>query len=270
MLKPELRYGISPTKCNLLCPRDVLNKPRHFPRLMRQHFRSARLRRCLAAILVSLPLVFLPMRAETPATDGIALAVVFDTSGSMNQPMATKAGGGTDSKYRIAQRAFGAVIDRLEAFSRSAGAKPLSVGIYVFRGNDAIVAKPLARFDAAGLRAWLAAMRPTGATPLGDAMFLAGRDLLAAPAASRHLLIVTDGANTAGRKPDGALDQLNAAAEKKQTPLFTHVIAVDIKPETFSALKKRGATLIGAADEAQLNAQFDFILEERILVEAPR
>jgi hypothetical protein len=52
--------------------------------------------------------------------------------------------------------------------------------------------------------------------------------------------------------------------------VFTHVIALDIKPSVFAALKKEGATLIGANDEAQLNAQFDFILAEKILVEASR
>ncbi|MEO5957543.1 MAG: VWA domain-containing protein [Opitutaceae bacterium] len=207
--------------------------------------------------------------AAAPA-DGIALAVVFDTSGSMRASLATKPGSGADAKYLIAQRAFGTVIDRLDAFTKSPSAKPLSVGVYIFRGNDAVVALPLAPFHAARLKQWLAAMHPDGSTPLGDAIFLAARDLLATNAASRHILVLTDGANTVGRTPEAALEKVTAAALAKQTPVFTHIIALDIAPKVFAALQKQGATLIGAADESQLNAQFDFILEEKILVEAPR
>lgn len=203
------------------------------------------------------------------AADRIAVAVVFDTSGSMRQPLA-KAAGGQEPKYLAAQRAFEAVITRLDAFTKGPAAKPLAVGIYVFRGREAVVAEPLAPFDAARLRRWVRAIQPDAATPLGDALYLAGRDLLATPAASRHLLVLTDGANTDGRKPDAALDMIQQAAARKQTPVFTHIIALDIAPAVFAALQKRGATLIGAADEQQLHAQFDFILEEKILVEAAR
>ncbi len=210
--------------------------------------------------------------APTPvvAADGIALAVVFDTSGSMNAPIAAKSAAGRDPKLRVAQRAFGLVIDRLEAFTKSPAAKPLSVSVTIFKGQTAAVALPLAPFDATNLRRWLANARADGATPLGNAIFLAGQQLLSSPATSRHLLVLTDGANTTGRTPEAALKQINEAAEHKQIAVFTHIIALDIAPATFAALKQQGATLIGAADETQLNAQFDFILEEKILVEAPR
>lgn len=243
---------------------------------MRRHSRPVLLLRTSAIVaLTALSGLVLctSLHAADPksvAADGIALAVVFDTSGSMNQPIAAKSSAGRDSKLRIAQRAFGLVLDRLEAFTKSPAAKPLSVGVTIFKGQDATVALPLAPFDATSLRRWLADTRADGATPLGNAIYLAGQELLATPAASRHLLVLTDGANTTGRKPEAALTQLNQAAERKQIAVFTHIIALDIAPATFAALKKQGATLIGAADETQLNAQFDFILEEKILVEAPR
>jgi hypothetical protein len=204
------------------------------------------------------------------ATDGIALAVVFDTSGSMKELIAANTSGGRDAKFRVAQRAFGLVIDRLDAFTRSPAAKPLSVSVTVFSGRDAHVAIPLAPFDARSLRRWLAHTSFDSSTPLGNAIYLAGQQLLASPAASRHLLVLSDGANNTGRTPEVALQQISVAVERKKTPVFTHIIALDIAPVTFAALKRQGATLIGAADEAQLNTQFDFILEEKILVEAPR
>lgn len=208
--------------------------------------------------------------APAPAGEAIAVAVVFDTSGSMGKSILTKRGGPPDAKIRIAQRAFGQVINRLEKFAQAPGAKPILVGTYVFAGPEARVDLNLRAFNAAGLRRWLNGLQVAGPTPLGSALFLAGRDLLAAPAASRHILVLTDGANTTGPTPEKVLAQINEASARKQVAVFTHIIALDLEPKVFAALKQQGATLIGAVDEAQLNAQFDFILEEKILVEAPR
>ena len=227
--------------------------------------------RLLGALLATLGAAPGVRAAETAAPpNGIAIAVVFDTSGSMRAAIPTKAGRKPEAKIVIAQRAFGAVIDRLQTFARSSAARPLSVGVYVFDGMEAKVAVPLSPFDPARLRQWLVATRTESSTPLGEALFLAGRDLLAAPVAARHLLVLTDGANTTGRTPETALAQINEASSRKQTSVFAHIIALDIKPAVFAALKQQGATLIGATNEAQLNIQFDFILEHNILVEAPR
>jgi hypothetical protein len=239
--------------------------PRHLrPLLLRFALRALALPWCLA-----LPVSAAEKAAALPA-DAIALAVVFDTSGSMAQPIPTKPGSPPSAKILVARRAFDAVIERLNTFAAAPNAKPLYVGLYVFQGNHGRTALPLARFDAAKLRAAIAGLEPGGATPLGATMLRAGRDLLAARAASRHMLVLTDGENTAGPKPEKALAQLLESGTRQQVSLFTHVIALDIKPAVFATLQKNGATLIGAADEVQLNAQFDFILEEKILIEAPR
>ena len=213
-----------------------------------------------------------PLRAAPAASaaDGIAIGVVFDTSGSMKDQIAAKHPAVRATKISVAQRAFSQVINRLETFTKGPGAKPLAVSVTVFNGQTAAVALPLAPFDAVALRRWVSTVRADSSTPLGDAIFLAAQQLLSTPAASRHLLVLTDGANTAGRSPETALAQINRASERKQIALFTHIIALDIAPATFAALKQQGATLMAAADEAQLNTQFDFILEEKILVEAPR
>ena len=62
------------------------------------------------------------------------------------------------------------------------------------------------------------------------------------------------------------LASLQQAALRKQMPVFVHVIALDMDTRVLAAFQEQGATLIGAADEAQLNAQFDFILENKILI----
>jgi hypothetical protein len=243
---------------------------------MRESFRFLSPRFLPGPLVLALAISSQGTAADAPtsaAADRIAVAVVFDTSGSMKQPFGRKDGkspASAEPKYRVAQRAFEQVIKRLETFAKTPGAKPLAIGVYVFKGEQAAVAEPIAPFDAARLRRWLNAIQPESATPLGNALFLAGRDLLATPAASRHLLVVTDGENTNGRKPEDALAAIQQAAGKKEKVVFAHIIALDIPPRVFASLQQQGATLIGAADEAQLNTQFDFILEEKILVEAPR
>ena len=227
---------------------------------------SARSLLLCGALLGAAPAGF---AAQAAVPVGIALAVILDTSGSMRRPIAGSPGRPGDLKYRIAQRAFLQVITRLESFAKTPSAPPLSVSTYIFEGQKAITALPLAPFDAANLRRWLASMKlPEAATPLGDALALAGHDLLAVNAISRHVLVLTDGANTAGRDPVKALVELNRAASQKKMPVGVHVITLDLNPKVFNGLKAQGATLIGAANEAELNARFDFILDQKILVEA--
>jgi hypothetical protein len=44
-------------------------------------------------------------------------------------------------------------------------------------------------------------------------------------------------------------------------------VAFDVDAKLFNPLKKLGATVVGAADETQLNTQLSFILEKKILLE---
>ena len=233
----------------------------------------------LSVVCIAGSLVAAAGDAPAPATApaDIALAVVFDTSGSMRAPIRTQ-NGGSEPKHVVAQRSFGLVIDRLERFVRppastnaaAAPAKRLNLGIVVFDGSHPREALPMGPFKADHTRRWLAALPlPASGTPLGDAIALAGRTLQSTPAASKHLLVLTDGENTTGITPLAALKALDKQGQGQNQPVFVHVIALDIPPAVFSSLQKAGATLIGAADEKQLQSQLDFILENQILVEAP-
>lgn len=233
---------------------------------------SPRCRRLFGARLLIALLAVAPalVRADPPAD--IALAVVYDTSGSMRAPIRTQ-DGQLAAKHVVAKRAFGLVIDRLERFTRPADGQPakrLDLAIVVFDGTRPREALPLGPLRADTARQWLAALPvPDSGTPLGDAMALAGRSLLASSASGKHLLVLTDGENTIGSTPLAALTALQKQTQGKDQPVFVHMLALDIPPAVFASLQKAGATLIGAADEKQLQSQLDFILENQILVEAP-
>lgn len=176
-------------------------------------------------------------------------------------------------KHVAARRAFALVVDQLARYTKGSElspAKRLDLSIVAFNGNRVVESLPMAAFDAPATRKWLDALPvPHSGTPLGDAMALAGRSLLATPAASKHLLVLTDGENTTGITPLAALSALQKESRTQDQPVFVHVLALDISPSVFAALQQAGATLIGATDEKQLQSQLDFILETQILVEAP-
>jgi hypothetical protein len=46
-----------------------------------------------------------------------------------------------------------------------------------------------------------------------------------------------------------------------------HFVAFDVDAKVFEGVKKLGATVVGASNESQLNAQLGFILEKKILLE---
>lgn len=195
----------------------------------------------------------------------VAIAIVYDTSGSMNDPVKGKSG--SEAKYVIASRALGAIATRLEMFSKSGGRK-LQTGLFIFRDKGSQEAVKLGPFDPAALRGWLAGFsRPVGGTPLGTAVADAARALLKTKAGARHVLVLTDGENTVGPPPEALLPKVLDEAMKQSAPVYFHFVAFDVDAKTFAGVKKLGATLVSAANESQLNDKLGFILEEKILLE---
>lgn len=201
------------------------------------------------------------------AEDGIAVAVVYDLSGSMKDSV-PDASGKKAPKYIIAKRALLSVVDRIQQFADSAKDKKLAVSLLVF-GNDRVQqALPLADFKAQTFRDWAAsAPDPNGGTPIGEALKVATAQLLASPLDHKHILIITDGENTVGAKPEKVLPDLRKQAEAKETFVGVHIVAFDVSAKVFEPLKKLDCTVVGAANEQQLNTQLNYVLQEKMLVE---
>lgn len=220
-------------------------------------------------VLLVINLAFLPsVRAGEP---GVALALVYDTSGSMLEPVRDRAGRNTP-KYVIANRALTAIIDRLQmvATNTSGGAPlPMEAGLFIFNNDTAAMAVPFGPFNAAALRKWTKSFsQPAGPTPLGEAVRAAARAVLKSPLTRKHVLVITDGVNTAGADPAMVIPRLRDEATKANTAVEFHFVAFDVAAKVFDPVKKLRATVLGAGDELQLNTQLSFILEEKILLEA--
>ena len=209
-------------------------------------------------------------QAATPSEEGIALAIVYDTSGSMKESVAN-ATGGSSPKFIIAQRALAAIVDRLQAFAQqttASSSRKIQAGLVVFGNGKGEIAVPFGPFNPEALRAWMRRYPgPNGNTPLGDALRLAVHNVLRSNLTRKHVLVVTDGMNTAGPDPAAVWRGLKTEAARNHSDFTVHFVAFDVAAKVFEPLKKLGATVVSAADETQLNTQLEFILEKKILLE---
>jgi len=214
-------------------------------------------------LLLALPCFTTSVRAA----DGVAIAIVYDTSGSMRATV-RDGKGGRAPKYVIGNRALEAVVTKIEKFATNQSAPRVQAGLFTFSGNGANEVVKFGKFDPAAMRKWVKEYPgPGSGTPLGAALETASQAVLKSDLPQKHVLLITDGENTAGPDPAQVLPKLVRDAEKKGAILFTHFVAFDVAARVFEPLKKHGATVVGAANETELNGQLEFILEEKILLE---
>ncbi len=202
--------------------------------------------------------------------EGTAAAILVDTSGSMEDPVAD-ADGINKPKIEIARRAVVASIRRFADFAQQNPGKPVLVAVYEFSRRNR---QPSCRriIDLAAPDAALAAvavnkMVPDGGTPIGDAMITAKRDLDASGMSHRHILVVSDGQNNVGYSPGDVALAIARQADKDRASIY--FVAFDVEANTFNAVKEAGGLVLAASSETDLNQTLDFIVTGKILVEQP-
>jgi Mg-chelatase subunit ChlD len=203
-----------------------------------------------------------------PARDGIAAAIVIDVSGSMDDKVE-----GTDSrqerKIAIDRRA---ARDLVEQFARYADDHPdetVLLGIYEFsrrRGEpDCRPVVPLGPPDRSRADAAIAGLEPDGGTPIGEAMITAKRELDATGLTRRHLLLVTDGENTDGFRPEHVADGIARRPEAERPSIY--FVAFDVDARRFARVRDAGALVLSAANARELNETLDSLIRGQILIE---
>jgi len=223
----------------------------------------------LVAVLLALAVTGLASQRAS-AEEGVALAIVYDTSGSMKDPVRDESGK-PSPKYVIANRALIAIAKQIQNFatnSASESPRKIEAGVFVFDKNSAREAVKFGPFDERAIESWANTFsNPSGSTPLGNALTVASRAVFNSPLNHKHILVITDGMNTYGPKPEDVLPRLKAQAQRSGTALSTHFVAFDVDAKVFAAVKKLDATVVSAADEKQLDTQLKFILQRKILLE---
>ena len=212
----------------------------------------------------------------TPATgdgatadkDGLAAAIVIDVSGSMNDKVAGQ-NGQREEKIVIARRAALGIVDQFVAYARDHQDEPVQLGVYEFsrrRGDpDCRAVIPMGPPDRERAANAIAGLRADGGTPIGEAMITAKLALDSTNLTRRHLLLVTDGENTDGVKPDSVAAAINKRPDAERPAIY--FVAFDVEASRFNGVKDNGGLLMSAANATELTNTLDALLSGKILVE---
>lgn len=200
--------------------------------------------------------------------DGIAAAIAIDVSGSMDDRV-TGEDGRRARKIEVARRAARDLVEQFARYADEHKDEPVLLGIYEFsrRNNqpDCRAVIPLGPPDRARADEALARLEPDGGTPIGQAMITAKQALDASGMSRRHMLVVSDGENTDGFRPDDVAAAIARRPETERPSIY--FVAFDIEARRFNQLRDAGALVLSAANGRELNDTLDMLLTGRILIE---
>jgi Mg-chelatase subunit ChlD len=206
--------------------------------------------------------------APAEAREGLAAAIVIDVSGSMDERV-TGEDGRRARKIDVARRAANALVEQFAAYADEHKEEPVLLGVFEFskRENQPACRSiiPMGPPDRSQAGEALARLDPEGGTPIGEAMITAKKALDATGLSRRHLLIVSDGENTDGFKPEEVAAAIGRRPEAERPSIY--FVAFDIEARRFSRLRDAGGLVLSAANATELNSTLDMLLKGKILLE---
>jgi hypothetical protein len=204
--------------------------------------------------------------ATTATKEGLAAAIVIDTSGSMEQPAGK---GNRTPKIEYARAAARDIVAQFAQYAQDHKGEPVLLAIYEFSHRDGLArcreVVPMSPPDRERARAAIARLHPAGGTPIGDAMITAKLGLDATGLARKHLLVITDGENTHGYEPADVAVAINKRPEVERPSLY--FVAFDVDAKIFAPVRDAGGLLMSAASGKELNETLDMLLRGKILIE---
>lgn len=204
--------------------------------------------------------------APPPALrEGLAAAILIDTSGSMDRRAPDSAG---ETKLEVARRAAMDLVDQFAKYAADHKNEPVLLGIFEFSGRageDSREVVPMAPPDRDRAARAIADMRADGGTPIGSAMIRAKRALDATGLTRRHLLVVTDGENTDGHEPGDVTAAIGRRPPEERPSIY--FVAFDIAANRFNQVRDAGGLVLGAATGKELGSTLDALLTGKILIE---
>jgi Mg-chelatase subunit ChlD len=203
-------------------------------------------------------------------SDGIAAAILIDTSGSMMDPV-RDTDGVLRPKIQIARRAAEDLVSQFDKYSRDHAGQQIKVGIYEFsdRGRGPVCREvvPLGTPDLNAAKTAIAQMRAEGDTPIGDAMIVAKRNLDNLGLSKRHILVITDGENTKGYSPAEVTRVITNQSETDRASIY--FVAFDVAASKFKTVRDSGGLVLAASNETDLQGTLNYLLTGKILAEQP-
>lgn len=206
--------------------------------------------------------------SEPPVREGLAAAILIDVSGSMDDSV-EGADGRDEPKIEIARRAAHELVDQFARYAAEHPNEDVRLGIYEFsrrRGEpDCRPVIEMAPPDRGRAEAAIARLEADGGTPIGEAMITAKRELDNTGLTRRHLLLVTDGENTDGFRPERIAEGIARRPEAERPSIY--FVAFDVEASRFDRVRDAGGLVLPAANARELNATLDGLLRGKILLE---
>ena len=205
---------------------------------------------------------------EVPAREGLAAAILIDVSGSMDDSVAG-VDGRKQPKIEIARRAARDLVEQFARYAADHPSEDVRVGIYEFsrrRGEpDCRAVVPIGPPDTTRAADAIAQLEADGGTPIGQAMIAAKIELDRTGLSRRHLLLVTDGENTDGFRPERVAEGIGRRPEAERPSMY--FVAFDVEASRFARVRDAGSLVLSAADARELNETLDSLLRGKILLE---
>jgi hypothetical protein len=202
--------------------------------------------------------------------DGIAAAILIDTSGSMELRV-KDTDGVQRPKIDIARRAALDIVHQFDNYARDHSGQDVLLGIYEFSDRRQMpLCRPvvkLGRPDPDASREAISRMTAAGETPIGNAMIVAKRELDEAGLSKRHILVITDGENTMGYSPGDVTQVITSMAENDRASIY--FVAFDVAASKFKSVRDSGGLVLAASNETDLKGTLDYLLTGKILAEQP-
>ena len=127
---------------------------------------------------------------------------------------ATTAPGDLGPAYIVAREALEAMLDATDDFVARRPDFPIKIGVYSFSSSASTVsADPAARSRHACERRWHSCRGLEAARRSGKPCVRRGRSCIVQACSAATLLVVTDGENTAGRRPDDVAREIFSKSE---------------------------------------------------------
>lgn len=177
---------------------------------------------------------------------GIAIVLVVDTSGSMNQ-----SGSSGQSSLNIAKEATKSFVNDLD-LSRD------QVALISFNSNT-ILAQPFSR-DLVTLQESIDNLLAEGETRLFDAAYEAVELVTALPPGRKAIILLTDGQDTESRL---TIEDIKDRAEESSVPIYTIGLGSEVNPISLERLATlTGGRYLNAPTSAEIGTNLNIIAEQ--------